>query len=507
MKKRSNLLFLGLAILFALPALIGLFHQGFFLSDDGNWMVIRFSAFYEALRNGQFPVRFLFRLNNGFGYPVADFLYPLFMYLGVPIHILGINFVNSVKIILGLSLIFSSIFTFLWLRKLFDNLSSFLGATLYTLFPYHLFDIYKRGSVGEALALSIAPFIFWQIERKNYIFTGVGIALLITAHNSLAFIFLPFIILYLLLKKQTFDLIKSLLIGIGLSAFFWLPAIYDKQFTVFDKTAVSDFSGYFVTLKDLNLLGVVFFVVILGAFSVLFLRKTKEYLYFLLTTLLLAALVFPFSFIFWQYFPLVNYIQFPFRLISYLLLGSAYLAASQINLLQGKIKILFTLLFLGVILYSTKDFIMPKTYQYYPDSFYSTNQDTTTVKNEYMPKWVKKAPSFQKEKVTIVMGKGEVKNLITNGNKTTFSLNSEGKSLLEFNGVYFPGWKIKVDDRETNIDYKANGLIRFTVDNGSHNVIIYFTETPLRIFADLISLFSLIALLILVIKKRRLLFK
>ena len=399
------------------------------------------------------------------------------------------------------------IFTFLWLRKLFDNLSSFLGATLYTLFPYHLFDVYKRGSIGEALALSIAPFIFWQIERKNYIFTGIGIAFLITAHNSLAFIFLPFIVLYLLLRKETINLVKSLALGVGLSAFFWLPAFYDKQYTVFDKTAVSDFSGYFITSKNLDLLGIVFFVTILGGLSILFFRKTKEYLYFLSTTLLLAVLVFPFSFLFWQYFPLVNYIQFPFRLISYLILGSAYLMAFQINLLQEKIKILFAILFLTVILYSAKDFLLPKAYQYFPDSFYSTNQDTTTVKNEYMPKWVKEMPSFRGEKITVVTGKGQIQNLFTNGNKTTFSLNAEKKSLLEFNGVYFPGWTVKVDNKITEIDYKTNGLIRFSVDKGSHNVKIYFTETSFRLFADIISLLSLIALLLLAIKKRRSLFK
>ncbi len=507
MKKRSNLLFLCLAILFTAPAIVGLFHPGFFLTDDGNWMVIRFSAFWEALRNGQFPVRFLFRLNNGFGYPVADFLYPLFMYLGIPIHILGFNFVNSTKIILGFSLIFSSVFTFLWLRKLFDNISSFLGAVFYTLFPYHLWDVYKRGSVGEVLALAVAPFIFWQIEKKNYIFTGAGIALLITAHNSLAFIFMPFIVLYMLLKNQTFNLIKSFILAFGLSAFFWLPALYDKQYTVFDKTAVSDFSGYFITLKDLNILGVVFFVVILGALSVLYLRRNKEYLYFLLTTLFLTILVFPFSNILWKYFPLVSFIQFPFRLISYIILGASYLVASQINLLQGKVRIIFALIFLVITLFSAKDFIFPKTYQYYPDSFYSTNQDSTTVKNEYMPKWVNQTPNAQTEKISVITGKESVQNLFSNGNKINFSLYSPQKSLLQFNTVYYPGWTVKVDNKIIEIDYKTNGLIRFFVDKGPHNISIYFTETPLRLFSDIISLVSLIAFGILAIKNREMLFK
>src|SRR3989304_8256280 len=98
LKKNS---FLLLALVITIPAVIGLIHQGFPLTDDGNWMVIRFSAFYEVLRSGEFPVRFLTRLNNGFGYPVSNFLYPLFMYLGAPVHALGISFVDTIKLIFG----------------------------------------------------------------------------------------------------------------------------------------------------------------------------------------------------------------------------------------------------------------------------------------------------------------------------------------------------------------------------------------------------------------------
>src|ERR1035437_8354381 len=142
MKKHSRLIFLLFALTFSIPAVLGLTHSGFPLTDDGNWLLIRFSSFFQSLRGGEFPVRFLLRLNNGYGYPVAAFLYPLFMYLSVPIHILGINFVNTIKILLGLCLITSSLFTFLWLRKIFDNLSALVGAVFLVYFPYHLFDVY-----------------------------------------------------------------------------------------------------------------------------------------------------------------------------------------------------------------------------------------------------------------------------------------------------------------------------------------------------------------------------
>lgn len=509
-KKNTKILFFLLAVVITIPAIFGLIHQGFFPTDDGNWMVIRFSAFYEALRNGQFPVRFLFRLNNGFGYPVADFLYPLFMYLGVPIHVLGFNFVNTIKVIFGLSLVFSSIFVFSWLRKLFDNSSALLGAILYTYFPYHLWDIYKRGSVGEVLALAIVPFIFWQAERKNFLFMGLGIALLITAHNSLALIFLPFIFLYILIKKFTvWNLVKTFSLGFGLSSFFWIPALYDKQFTVFDKTAVSDFFKYFINVKDLDVIGLVFFVIILGSISLLFLKRDKLSVYMLAATLLVTALAFPFTFYLWKYFPFAGYIQFPFRVISFTIFGLSYLIAYQLNFFKGKLKIIFLLFYLVIIAVSARNFAFPEKFQYYPDSFYSTNQDSTTVKNEYMPKWVKEVPSVMpKEKLTVLKGQNTVQNLLTNGNKTTFSLNVESQSELQLNTVYFPGWIVRVDGKQVPVSYEnTNGNIGFSVSPGAHSVNISFGETPVRIFSDVLSLLSLIVFSVLVIKNGRRIFK
>src|SRR3989338_6633625 len=92
-------------LLLMIPSIWFLLLPGFFESDDGEWMVISFSAFYQAFVDGQFPVRFLGRLNYGFGYPVANFLYPGFMYLAIPIKAVGFSFVDSIKIILIASMI------------------------------------------------------------------------------------------------------------------------------------------------------------------------------------------------------------------------------------------------------------------------------------------------------------------------------------------------------------------------------------------------------------------
>ncbi len=511
MKKRNNLIFLLLSVCVILPALFGLFHSGFFLSDDGNWMVIRFSAFYEVLRSGEFPVRFLTRLSNGYGYPVADFLYPLFMYLAVPIHILKLNFVDSIKIVFGLSFIFSSVFSFLWLRKFFDNTSSFVGSTVYSYFPYHLWDMYKRGSIGEMLALAIAPFIFWQIERGSLILTSIGIALLVLAHNTIAVLFLPLIVLYMFvdvfISKNKFKLfckyILEIILGMSLSAFFWIPALYDLKYTVFSKTQVSDFSRYFA---DLNLIGMssvliislVILLIILGKIEI---KKHRLTLMFLAIGFLSIFLSLNISINFWKIFP-VSFVQFPFRILSVLMVCLAFLSSVCVSVFKDKSKILISVVILFLAIFSSWKFLFPQNYQYYPDSFYSTNQDSTTVKNEYMPKWVKNLPANNTSAAVVLNGQEKLNILDVSPNMVSVQAYFAENRIVQFNKAYFPGWIVNVDGQQASIDYNSNGLIRVAVPKGNHSVILRFQETGIRIFADVVSLLGVVSIAFLFIRKK-----
>lgn len=503
-KKNHNLIFLLLSVIFVLPAVLSLIHSGFPLTDDGNWMVIRFSAFFENLRNGQFPVRFLTRLNNGFGYPVSDFLYPLFMYLGVPIHLLGISFVNTIKIIFSLSLIFSSVFTYLWLRKIFDNISSFIGAIFYTLFPYHLYDIYKRGSIGEALALAILPFILWQIERRNLLLTSVGIGFLILSHNTLSLLFIPLVLAYALFKNKNLlrFIFTSIFFGFGVASFFWIPAIYDTRYTVFAGTQVSDFFKYFINLRDFGIIGVVSLVLLFSSTFLIFIksktRKNKLFFYSLIASFLVIFFTSPFSRPLWEFIPLTNLIQFPFRLLSLLIILLTFQLSFLINTLDKNKKILVTIIFLTPIYVSAKPYLFTQNYQYFPDTFYSTNQSTTTVRNEYMPKWVKKIPDkTASAKVENINGQEKINIVNINPNKIVFDTFVLTDRIIRVNTVYFPGWNVYANGRMVKINYENNGLIQFKLNKGQNNVKVVFEETGVRILSDILSIISVLGLLFL----------
>lgn len=501
---KKSLILYGLLLLALIPALIGIFHPGFFSTDDGNWMVIRLSAFYEALRQGQFPVRFLPRLNNGYGYPVADFLYPLYLYIGSFIHIFHLNFILTTKVLFGFSLIASAIGAFLWLKKRFGDVAGLVGALVFTLFPYHIWDITKRGSLGEVLALGVVPFIFWQIDCGSIAGVGLTLALLLLSHNTLALLFLPVVLVYMLFEKKIRLAIFSLFVGLGLSAFFWLPALYDKQFTVFDLTTVSHFTQYFLTTNLYPLIGIISFVVILLSFILIFRNSQTIPSFFVIVTLLSLSLTSNFSKPIWEIFQLGKYVQFSFRFLSITALGVGFLSAYLIRTWKKEYTVFLAGLFVLLLFISSWSYFFPKTYQYYPDGFYSTNQDSTTVQNEYMPRSVKEIAPSGLPKVTV--RNASTKNVVNNGSDLTFQTASDTLSQVTVATIDYPGWVVSVDNK--NVVQKPStpyGFISFNIPKGQHDIVVRFTETPLRIVSDIISLLSLLAIggLFFVQKRRR----
>lgn len=501
---KKNILIIIALLLISLPSIFPLFHKGFFQSDDGEWMIIRFSAFYQALADGQFPARFLSRLNQEYGYPVANFLYPGFMYLAVPIKLLGFGFVETIKITMGIIMLESVIFAYLWLSKQFNKWTSLIGAFVYLYAPYHMYDLYKRGSVGELLALAVVPFILWQIERKSLLFASLGIALLILAHNTLALLFVPLIIIYSLIRAAQRFTLSTILLGLGISSFFWIPAIYDLQYTVFAQTKISDWHNYFV---NVNLIGLVPLAVFLGTlifFSNDSNHRSKTLALFMLGVGILGVILsLRISTLLWNILP-VSFIQFPFRLLSLTLLSASFLAAFLLSNLRRKEQTVVGAIIILISFYIAQPFLAPSEYFDKGDGLYATNMDTTTVKNEYMPKWVSTIPT-QRAEQKILSNNGTVRDVLIKTNKISFISESDRNTRISVQRVYFPGWNATVDKSPTKIDFNnLKGIMQLDIPDGKHTIMVEFSETPLRLASDIVSLVSFIFLIGLVGREKTL---
>lgn len=498
--RRNDLLIILIIIFLSLPSIFPLFQKGFFQSDDGEWMVIRFSAFHQAFRDGQIPVRFLERLNYGYGYPVANFLYPGFMYLAEIPKILGFGFVESIKIIFGVSIIGSIIFAYLWLSKLFDKISAFTGALVYLYSPYHLFDLYKRGSMGEVLSLAVVPFILWQLERKSLFWSTIGIAFLLLSHNTLSLLFLPIIIAYGLLRPPftVYHLLFTILLGLGISSFFWIPAIYELQHTVFSKTPISDFTQYFADLQTIG----VSTIAILLLFLFLFITKKINVIKYKLTLLFFISGILSLFFStslsspLWEVLP-VSLVQFPFRFLSILLLSMSFLAACSLLVMNKKLQFVVRFFLILFILISSWSFFVPSKFFNKGEGFYTTNEATTTIQDEYMPKWVKVKPKEHfKNKIEIIKGSASINSLSYNSKRITFLVNSQTGGKVRVNTIYYPGWKAIVNGSEAVINYSnERGLMELSVTKGKNNIVLIFEETPVRLVSDIVSILSLLIIL------------
>jgi hypothetical protein len=493
-KKYWPILFL---VLLTIPSIWYLLLPGFFESDDGEWMVIRFSAFYQALIDGQFPVRFLGRLNYSYGYPVANFLYPGFMYFAVPIHVIGLDFVNTIKAVLIFSMLGTAIFSYFWLSKIFDRLSGVLGSLVVTYTPYHLFDLYKRGSVGELFAFVWIAFALWMIEARNVFFISIGIFLLAISHNTMFLFFVPFLFVYSLIRKTISpkETVISFALGILMSSFFIIPAIYELQFTNFAKTQISNISEYFVNLDLIGISSV--FILLLSLFAAFKKAKIDNlFLLFLSASVLSIFLALNISEPIWHILP-SNLIQFPFRLLSYLIFGLGFLTAfSVFNIKRQRLQVAVSVV--ALLILSAHEYIAPVKRVFHDDSFYWTNQATTTVKDEYMPRWVKENPTERyKNKVEFIDGSGEIKNLVYNNSKrVTFNVQADNDSKIRINTIFYPGWRAKLNGEEVAIDYSNDqGVMEIGVGAGSSNIELVFNETPVRTGANVLSAASFLGLI------------
>lgn len=528
------------AVLISIPLLVPYLHPGYFPTHDGEWAVVRLSDMFRLLRDLQIPARYSGNLNFGYGYPLFNFTYPFPYYLGTFIHLLGFGFVDSIKIMFALTIPFSAFFMFLASRKIWgNNWSGIVSSVLYLYFPYRLVDLFVRGSIGESFAFMLFPIILYSLasllKKPNSIFLkilgAVSYAMLIASHNILAILFTLTLGLFFLgyVRKINLTLFLNYLFvsifGLVLSAFFWIPALFEKSNILLSVVPIADRSLYFVNIAQLlnspwgygiptdrinpftYQLGWPFILVLTLALIVFILKKIKkldkvqnENMAFVLFIgiVLFAFLLFKKSAVVWN-LPLLSEINYPWIVLSQLGLIISILAGYLMNYKYFKI-VIFGVTLLSLLLYIP--LAKPSEYFDKGEGFYFTNDATTTSSHELMPLWVKNIP-FERplEKVQVIDGVGKISNLVYDSKKISFYAKTQKESLIRINTIYYPGWKILVNGFNQEINYKNDkGVMEIKLTKGNHVVDASFHETPLRKMSNIISIIGLFVMFMLIFK-------
>lgn len=276
--------------------------------------------------------------------------------------------------------------------------------------------------------------------------------------------------------------------------------------TRFSSTTVSQWNKYFVDDSLIGIVGPIILVI-----SIFLLLKKRLYAKEGHTLLMAALSIFSLflslsiSAFFWNMLP-VAFIQFPFRLLSIFIVCISFLASFCISQLSKRNAYICGVIFIVIALFSAFPYLTPSRYLDKDDSYYATNEDSTTVKNEYMNIYAKESPKNHfNEKVAVVEGNATVNNVKYSSKRISFDSLINNHALFQVNTSYFSGWSVLVDNKpwEYLIDNKRYGEMLVAVSDGKHTVEFIFSETRLRLIADIISVVSFVILLTIVIIRRK----
>ncbi len=515
-----------------------LLHPGLPPTHDGEYHVVRFIEFDRTLRGGSIYPRWAGDLNYGYGIPLFNYVYPLPNYFSSFIHFFGVSFIDAFKLNLFTAILLAGLFFYLWLKSFFKDKEAVIGAVFYIFSPYIFIDTYIRGSVGEMWAMAFFPAFLWSITQLIYkdkkIFLPISItflALVIFSHNILALMFFSFAFFYFLFliylsKQRSKSLIKLLIVGIvglGLSAIFWLPALLETKYVVglqiydyrnnfpdlYQLLFPSWGSGFFggdlnnqmsVQIGIANLLAVFISIVV---FIKLFRKKdfrAKLLGFFLALLFIVIFLMLRISLPIWENIPFMNYFQFPWRFLSLTILFSSFLAAGAISV--TKHKLFFIIMFFLPIVFAL-GYIRPAYYMDRTDNYYATRPNfidgTNSIGNSFNTVW------FHAKAVRITAKITENKDIAINKlvikpSNYRFEVIAQKQSAIVLNTAYFPGWQVKIDGKLILAQKNSEGLITFPIPEGKHFLEVNFGDTTIRLISKFISLVAFIAVVTLLIK-------
>lgn len=139
------------------------------------------------------------------------------------------------------------------------------------------------------------------------------------------------------------------------------------------------------------------------------------------------------------------------------------------------------------------------------DDFYYSYQGTTDYHRRTSTIWTE--GDFWKKasrQIEIIAGEGRIDNITRKSSAHTFNVYAETSLRILDNTVYFPGWQARVNGVKVPIEFQDinhRGLITFDVPKGTHNIKVIFTESPIRLLSNMVSLFSLIIIVGIVLFK------
>ncbi len=484
-----------------------LWQPWFPLTIDGEDHHARFGNYYVALMEGQFPPRWAPTMNFGFGYPIFHYSYPLPNMMGVVWIFGGMSVMDSVKMVMSLSLALGGLGMFTWINKKFGWLSGLVAGFLYVSAPYTLLDIYVRANIGETVAMGLLPWVLMVVDiylekqtSKNMLMLIGVMAVFGLTHTITVLLAAQMVLVYVWFvygwRKLRLLLVPGLL-SFLLAAFFWIPAVADTNYIVLSESNLNNaYAKRFLEWDKLTSfpwqidqtfdgvesaipiqLGYAQMVSFLVAWYVMVKSKKLEGVgvFFGLVFLIGLFLMLPVSKPVWHVVPIARYVQFPSRLVFYTTFAGSALAGWLVKE-KGKG---YACVLVAMAMVNAYYFNPPIAREFFDDNYLFEFPLTSTAADEYDPVWYdsigvsKYATKDRSNPVVVDELKVIVEPVFKNGIKKRYKLDVAEKSMVVEKTMYFPGWETRVDGKKIDIESRkeeAFGLINYELEPGEYLV-------------------------------------
>ena len=520
----------------ALAVLILLFTRALFAGNllDGHDSLAyppRLTEFAKVLSDHQFPPVWAPDLGSGHGQPLFEFAPPLIYAVALPFFEVGMSLADSLQFGLAILFALGAIAVFLIGRKLsFSRVASIGAAAAWLFAPYQALDIYVSGRFAESAAIAVAPVALLGLiaalqnpSAINVVLGAFAVAMLPLAHNAVALLMFPVFAVFVAVRSIVSDRrLKTavagasvLVGGLGLSAYFWLPAMLERDFVKTDllRTGILNWTNYIIYPSQLfwspwgfgtsmrgptngisyslGLIHIALAVVgVLVAIRMANRTRRLDALVFAGAAISGALLATDLSWAIWTHVATLQYLVYPWRTLCVPALFMPLLALYAFERMGFRLA---SVAIVALVLFNLAH-TSPKGIQTYDEAYYSTDfiaqkGINTTTREEYEPKTVYHRPAFDGVLLKGVRSTAAVSQLGVSSNRQSFKVDTSEPALMQDSLFDYPGWTVLVDDREVATSPASDsGELTFNVPAGTHNVLVELRPTPIRRWSFYVSL-------------------
>lgn len=513
---------------------------------DMRFHFARINGIYEALCAGEFPARINSVQTEGLG-NISAIMYPaVFLYPVVFLYFLGISTVLGYKLLLTAINIATAMFAFYSVKNICrSEKMGWIAGIFYTFSMYRLNDMYVRGALGEALAMTFFPLVIWGTyeilygDRKKWPILMLGMTGVLESHilsTELCGLFLVLQGIVFLFSRKPDMKLKRIMAGIQaavgtflLNASFLVPflkysgerfvvfstknslsgsAVYISQmFTMFSEVNGANRGRGFTTEEMPLTIGA---PLALGALALLVMQtirrnESKKYsagIYCLIwgcASLVAATWFFPWG-LFSRLDPLESLaapLQFPWRMLAPASIFLSIAAAAGIDMMSERDKTKWVARTI-IVLEFISLFYFFDNMVFYAEAFNKKQAETSTT-FDYLYMY---AENTDLQNTTIVYDTAGTDaayyDYDKRGSRVKFDIipsqPKQEENYLVFPLYYYPGYEVTIDGEKQEA-LKINDRVACKMPDAAAHVEAYYAGFLSFRIADMITLVTVVVML------------